>query len=155
MNGLSQLDELVLRFHRVTRRPGYRRRLLAGLTQPAGMGGLRVLRSVERRLEAGEAPSIGDVRADLEVEQSTASRAVTAMVQAGLITRCPSEEDQRRARLDLTEDGRRALARATRNRAEMLAEVTDGWSRDELALLGDLLTRLVAGYDDLEAARGR
>ncbi|GAA1505033.1 MarR family winged helix-turn-helix transcriptional regulator [Nocardioides humi] len=151
---LTRLDEQVLRLVRAVRRPGYRDRLLEGVDVGPGVEALSMLRVVERRRAAGERPSINEVAADLRVEQSTASRAVGAAIRRGLLERAACADDLRRARLDLTSAGRAALDRATANRQQILAEATTGLAPEDLGRLCDLLERLLAGYDDVEARHG-
>jgi DNA-binding MarR family transcriptional regulator len=145
-DSLADLDELVVRLSRRQRSVGYRRELLRGLPEGLGIGGLRVLRSIERRL-GGEAPTVKDVAADHGIEQSTASRAVGAVVAAGLADRSTCDDDQRKSRLSLTPAGHDVLALATRNRQAMLEAVTAEWSDDDLAQLTTRLLTLVEGLD--------
>ncbi|WP_162458309.1 MarR family winged helix-turn-helix transcriptional regulator [Pseudactinotalea terrae] len=150
---LSRLDELVVRLLRQRRSPSYRRLLLRGMPEGVGIAGLRVLRTVERIAAGGSTPTVKDVAVDHAIEQSTASRAVQAMTAAGLITKSTCGDDQRKARLDLTEAGRDALAQATANRQELLAQITSGWHDDDLARLIELMGRLTEGYSAELAAR--
>jgi DNA-binding MarR family transcriptional regulator len=151
---LAQLDELILRLVRTVRRPGYRDRILRGVERIPAADALRVLRSIEVREGRGEAPSIRDVAADLEVEQSTASRAVTALVDRGLIGRGAHADDARRVRLSLTDDGREALAKATANRIDVVAEVVEGWPDSELVAFAGLLERFVERYEGIDESTG-
>lgn len=150
---LSRLDELVVRLLRQRRSPAYRRLLLRGMPDGVGIAGLRVLRTIERISAGGSAPTVKDVALDHAIEQSTASRAVQAMTAAGLITKSTCGDDQRKARLDLTGAGRDALAQATANRQELLAQITSGWRDDDVARLIDLLAQLTEGYSAELAAR--
>ncbi|MCW4353668.1 MarR family transcriptional regulator [Hoyosella sp. YIM 151337] len=151
---LSLLDEQVLRLFRALRRPGFRSRVLDGVPEIPGVGDLRILRSVERHEAQGVSPSIGLVAAELEVEQSTASRAVNAVIARGLLTKTTCVNDQRRTRLHLTDEGVSALRKATRNRSALLAEITADWTDEECRTLSALLARLLEGYDHIEAAYG-
>lgn len=145
---LARLDELVVRLARRQRSPRYRRELLRGLPESVGIGGLRVLRSIERAVGHGMAPTVKDIAVDQGIEQSTASRAVNAVVTAGLVARSTCEDDQRKSRLDLTDAGRDVLAHATHNRREMLLAVTSSWQADDLERLIELLGLLSDGYED-------
>ncbi|WP_156223586.1 MarR family winged helix-turn-helix transcriptional regulator [Pseudactinotalea suaedae] len=143
---LSSLDELVVRLVQQRRSPAYRRELLRGLPEGVGIAGLRVLRTVERSLAAGVLPTVKDVAVDHGIEQSTASRAVHAVVAAGLATKSTCGDDLRKARLDLTGAGRDVLEHATRNRQALLQRVTADWSAADVAQLVALLERLTEGY---------
>lgn len=122
--------------------------MLQGLPQVSGIGALRVLRSIESHERQGREASIGDVALDLEIEQSTASRAVTALVELGLVTRGVASNDQRRTVLALSKEGRDAADRASTNRVGLLAENTEGWPATDLRMLGLLLERLIVAYED-------
>lgn len=146
---LHALDEALARVRTAQQRPGYRRRLTEGTGIPGGIAGLRVLRAIER-LSADSAPSISDVAARLVVEHSTASRAVDVVVREDLVRRAACEQDQRRARLTLTEHGRAVLRDSTARRVRLLEEVTEGWDDDEIRRLGGMLERLLSGLERVE-----
>lgn len=154
---LQRLDDALVQVRRLLHRPGYRRRLRASLPDDVELTTLRVLRAVERAEDAAPtsgdvaAPSIGDVAETLDVDPSTASRFIETAHADGLLDRRTCERDRRRSRLYLTPDGRDLLGRATLARREVLAEVTDGWSDEEVATLGALLERLRDGFARLEA----
>lgn len=146
---LDQLDDLLSGLRLAVQRPGYRRRLLAGLGAPGGVTGLRVLRAVQV-LSTDGSPSIKDVAARLAVEHSTASRAVDSAVREGLLRKQPCADDQRRIRLELTPDSEDLLARTGARRTELLATITRGWEQADLDRLIELLEGLQNGYDRLE-----
>lgn len=142
----NQLDELLVRVHTVRQRPGWRRRLIdAGAVST--LSTLRTLRAVEQRENAGLGASIGDVAEYMVVEHSTASRTVTAAVNAGLLTKTLAAEDQRRCVLVLTDEGRAALADVTERRREMVAETVADWPDADVENLVDLLQRLVTDFE--------
>jgi DNA-binding MarR family transcriptional regulator len=147
---LSQLDDLLMRVRVATQRPEYRRRLLDGFEIPGGISTLRLLRAVEA-LEVDAAPSIRDVASRLALEHSTVSRLVEVAVRSGFLTKQPCEQDLRRALLTLTEEGRTLLDRSSRRRCELVAQVTDGWTDDQLDQLVQQLGLLCEGFDELEA----
>lgn len=146
---LVHVDDLLNRLVRAVRRPSYRNRILAGVFRIPGAEALRVLRSVEMRAARGELPSISDVATDLEVEQSTASRAVNAVVDRSLVTREADPTDLRRTLLSLTDVGRAELDRATANRLDAVAEVTRDWSAADLRTFAELLERFVSGHEHI------
>jgi DNA-binding MarR family transcriptional regulator len=147
---LDDLDEALVGIRRVQQRPGYRQRLLEGLPREVSLGGLRLLRVVQR---ASEPPTIGTVAEVLAIDPSTASRVVDRVVEDGLLERRACDRDRRRARLRVTEDGLELLAELTRRRRELLREITQDWEGDELDRLVGLLERLQDGFDRLERAR--
>lgn len=147
---LDRLDEALMRSRRLLLRPGYRRRHRSALPTPVGLTTLRVLRVVERA--DAEPPSVGDVADALAVDPSSASRFVEQAVGDGYLERSTCERDRRRSRLRLTVAGRQLLDAAADVRRELLAEVTDGWSHDDVTALTDLLDRLASGFDRFEGA---
>ena len=149
---LHDLDDFLTRIRVAIQRPEYRRRLLSGLDVPGGITMLRLLRAVEL-LSAGNGPSIKDVATRLAVEHSTASRSVDAAVQAGLLSKDSCQDDLRRARLELTSDGRALLSETSRRRRELLDEVTGGWPPEDVDRLVQLLDALCEGFDALESSR--
>jgi DNA-binding MarR family transcriptional regulator len=142
---IRSVDEHLARLRQVQSRPDYRQRLLAGVEGVTGVGTLRVLRAIERAESRGRSPSIRDIAADLEIEHSTASRAVNETTRLGLIAREPCDDDQRRARLTLTDAGRSAANRATGNRRRIVEDALAGWTASEVDQLDHLLGRLVSG----------
>ena len=110
--------------------------------RPGGQAGnpstLRVLRAVELHQRPGGGACIGDVAEYLGVEHSTASRTVSAIVAAGLLTKTPAAEDQRRSVLMLTEAGRTTLSSVTQQHRDLVAD----WPDADIDTLVTLLTRL-------------
>ena len=143
----DELDELLTRILIARQRPDWRRRLLDGADPVTSMTWLRVLRAVEHRELAGQCASIGDVAEYLVIEHSTASRTVSAVVAAGLLTKNPATDDQRRTVLTLTDVGRKALAEITDRRREMVTDVVADWPDPDVDALVTLLQRLAT---DLE-----
>lgn len=88
-----------------------------------------------------------DVADHMAVEHSTASRTVAGLVSSGLLSKYPSEHDQRRCVLVLTDAGRKELRGITRRRQEMMAETVQEWSDGDIETLIELLDRLAV---DLE-----
>ena len=145
---IAALDEAVFGFRAATQRPGYRQRVLAGLDFEGGVASLRLLRSVERLAVDGNGPSIRQVAVDLGVEHSTASRSVDTLVRGGLLSRERRADDQRQARLSLTERGRATLSEATAHRQDILAGLVEDWDEDDVQTLARLLDRLRHGFDE-------
>lgn len=144
---LDALDEALVDVRRLLQRPGYRRRLLAGLPEHVELATVRLLRAVQR---SDGPPAIGEVAEVLMVDPSTASRIVDRAVASGHLERQACADDGRRTRLRLTADGAALLDRATARRRELLAEVTTAWPQEDLARLVDALRLLAAGFDELE-----
>jgi len=144
---LDQLDEALLGVRRVFVRPGYRRRLLQGVSLEVNLGTLRLLRAIEG---SDSAPSVGDAAEALTIDPSTASRLVDGAAEVGLVERRSCSDDRRSRRLYLTAKGQAVLQEITARRRQLLAQVTAGWDTDELERLSSILSRLRAAFDDLE-----
>lgn len=136
----------LLSLRRVYERPGYRRRLLPGLSREVDPAPLRLVGAVQR--SEGH-PTVGALADALLVGLSTVSRLVETAVE-GLLDRRPCHDDRRRARWHLTGDGEELLAEVTERRRELFAELTAGIGLDELAVLKDLLCTLRAKFEGLE-----
>ncbi|MDH6197971.1 DNA-binding MarR family transcriptional regulator [Mycobacterium frederiksbergense] len=143
----NQLDELLVRIHIVRQRPGWRRRLIDASGSVPSLSTLRVLRAVEQREQGGQGASIGEVAEYMAVEHSTASRTVTNVVAAGLLTKALAADDQRRCVLMLTDAGRSALAAVTERRQQMVAETVANWPAADVDRLVDLLQQLVTDFE--------
>ncbi len=147
---LDQLDNALVEIRRVLQRPGYRREVLGELAGTVELATVRLLRAVQR---AAQPPTIGAVAEVLVVDPSTASRLVDRAVDAGTLQRRACEQDRRRARLQLTEDGERLLDAVTERRRAVLQDATAGWDQAQLVHLLDGLERLLAGFDRVEVQR--
>ncbi len=97
---------------------------------------------------AGDGPvRLGDVAARSGMTPSNASKIVTELVDAGLITRRVPSSDRRVTLLETTAAGRRAVEDLGRVGCQMLAERLDGFTLDEVDTLGRLMERLAAVTD--------
>ena len=151
---IHAIDEHLLHLRQAQSRPDYRRRLLDGVEGVSGVGTLRVLRSIERAEARDQTPAIGQVARDLEVEQSTASRAINETTKRGLTARRPGEKDQRQVLLTLTDSGRQAALRATGNRQEMVAEALADWPEEDIEQFSRLLGAFVDVLSQMEPKEG-
>jgi DNA-binding MarR family transcriptional regulator len=85
--------------------------------------------------------TVGAVAERLSIDPSTASRLVGHAIDAGFVARRPSPRDARRAKLQLTDAGRRLKAVADRFRRAYLAELLADWTEAERAEFARMLTR--------------
>ncbi len=92
---------------------------------------------------------LSDVAEDVDLDLSTVSRQVRALVDAGLITKVPDPADGRAALLSLTEQGAAALEAVSESRRRVLAEAIAGWTDEERNALASGLLRLGAGLHQL------
>ena len=88
--------------------------------------------------------TVNEITARAFAEQSTASRAIDAMVTNGLVERHVSEQDGRRREIGLTEDGSTLLHACWPQMEEHYAVMTAGISEDDLATCKRVLLRMIA-----------
>jgi DNA-binding MarR family transcriptional regulator len=147
---LERLDVAFGRLRRIWESPVLRREFQRRIGVAVEAGAVRVLRAVQRTTASADECGVSDVAEELAVDISTASRLVDQTVGAGWLTRHTSSVDRRRSVLDVTASGAEILERATRVRAEILGELTAGWTDAEAEQLASLLERLadrLSAYD--------
>ena len=88
-------------------------------------------------------PTVDKLRRVLGLTPSGAVRLVDRLAEADLVTRGPGADGRSRA-VTLTPRGRRAAARISAARADLLAGALDGLSGDDRRALGNLLGRVMA-----------
>ncbi|BCJ53518.1 hypothetical protein Asp14428_49930 [Actinoplanes sp. NBRC 14428] len=101
---------------------------------------------------------IKDLAAHSSLDPSTVSRAVAAVVRAGLVARTADPHDGRASVLGLTPDGRRVLGGVTAWTDERLADALKEWNTEDIVVFTALLRRFSADlmsrhHQPLEAAR--
>lgn len=96
--------------------------------------------------------TIGELARRTHTDMSLVSRELRKLEAAALVTRTTDARDGRVTRVGLTPKGHGVVRRLTNVRDRHIYEVLASWSPDELAALGDLMTRFV---DDLQAVRHR
>ncbi|MFF4209428.1 MarR family winged helix-turn-helix transcriptional regulator [Streptomyces sp. NPDC001796] len=148
----EQLLRLTRRVHRIQKR--HLERCDLGIT-PAQSRLLRTL------AHFGSPPRMADLAERLEVVPRAVTTLVDGLEASGRVRRVPDPTNRRVIRIEVTDEGRRALRalRGARRSAaeEILAPLTD----EQREVLGDLLTTLIDGGDvapvaerDLTAERG-
>ncbi|MFN3856785.1 MAG: MarR family winged helix-turn-helix transcriptional regulator [Caulobacter sp.] len=85
---------------------------------------------------------IGAVCEALDAAPSAMSGLIDRMERAGLVERRPDPDDGRAQRLFLTDRGREARSRARDGLAAANARLTEGFSDDEIAVIGRWLSGL-------------
>ena len=146
----SRLHSLDLSFGRLRRlweSPILRARFSERMGQAIDPGLIRTLRAVA---ELGDECGVREAAAFLGIDASTASRTVEQAVTAGYLDRATSSSDRRRSALSVTAEGREVLDRALRIRQDLLSELTEDWSDNDVEQLAVLLERLAASVADLE-----
>ncbi|MHB1912295.1 MAG: MarR family winged helix-turn-helix transcriptional regulator [Acidimicrobiales bacterium] len=97
---------------------------------------------------AGDGPvRLRDVATRTGMTPSNASKIVTELVDAGLVTRRVPSSDRRVTLLEPTNGGRRAVEDLGRVGRQMLAERLEGFGPDEVDTLGRLMERLALATD--------
>ncbi|MDH6228547.1 DNA-binding MarR family transcriptional regulator [Streptomyces sp. MJP52] len=79
------------------------------------------------------------------LDKSTVSRQVAVLEREGLVERRQDAADQRVQVLQLTDAGRRMLARVTDRRRAAVEERLSGWTEEDLARFASYLERYNAG----------
>ena len=105
----------------------------------------RVLLSLSQRTGA-TANEIAEIWA---MEKMAVSRAVRRLERMNRITRRVKPEDRRSFALAMTEDGKRVFERVVPAANARYREITSAATRDELAVLSRVLTKLVGQARDL------
>jgi DNA-binding MarR family transcriptional regulator len=105
--------------------------------------------------ERGARHTVTDVATQLDVDQPRASRLAGHALDAALIRRLADQRDGRRSPLELTADGRRALARIHDFRRRAIAEATREWNEADRAALARLLPRFVRDFGALTSSNAQ
>lgn len=135
----AAIDVALFRLRRIWARPFRTRR--TG-DRPLQISNVMVVHALAKLSKAPGEVTVGAVAEHMDIDPSTASRFVNDAIGAGLVERLASEVDARRARLVLTEKGRRVLDAVTRYRREYLEGLIADWTEQDRAALAHLLSRL-------------
>ncbi|MCW7940627.1 hypothetical protein AAW14_00810 [Streptomyces hygroscopicus] len=91
----------------------------------------------------------------LVCEQGSPSRLVDSLVQRGLVSRVPHQQDKRAVLIELTDDGRSVAARLGEATGRLTAEMAGRLSAADIDSLAGLLHTLLEGTDVAQAIRSR
>ncbi|HEY6960993.1 MAG TPA: MarR family transcriptional regulator [Gaiellaceae bacterium] len=91
---------------------------------------------------------VNDIARRIGVSTPTASRAVDALVDHGLVTREPDPTDRRALRVDLSDEGRRTFGERMRRANDAFAPAVATLSGREQETLLALLSRLTHALDE-------
>lgn len=83
----------------------------------------------------------------LPVDASRISRIVNTLVNLGLLSRRRLRSDRRTVMLTLTEEGNELTARIHERMQEYYARLVEGISADDLRILENATSRILANYD--------
>ncbi|HEY1988086.1 MAG TPA: MarR family winged helix-turn-helix transcriptional regulator [Acidimicrobiales bacterium] len=91
---------------------------------------------------------LSDLAAAVELDLSTVSRQMGALVNGGLITKEPDPHDGRASFLSLSARGAAVLESVSEARRQALADALTDWSDDERATFATGLLRLASGLQN-------
>lgn len=143
------LDAILQRWRRRVMKRELGHRALSDLDLGLDMAQLDALMAIWAPAnEFGDATSdetmVGTVATRLGIDPSRASRVASDLIRLGLVRRAVSQADARRAVLELTEDGERAVQAVRRYKFLVLGHFLRGWTKDEIATFIPLLERFSA-----------
>lgn len=109
--------------------------------------------------EFGEEPDgdimVATVATRLGIDPSRASRLTSELIRLGLVRRSVSQEDARRAILELTDEGTRIVQAVRRYKFLILGNFLKGWTDAELSAFIPLLKRFSAWSESSEDPTGK
>ncbi|WP_326643101.1 MarR family winged helix-turn-helix transcriptional regulator [Streptosporangium sp. NBC_01755] len=134
------IDVALFRLRRIWSRP-LRARKAEESQRPVPMSNVMVVHAVHKlSLDVSEV-TVGAVAEQLDVDPSTASRLVNDAIGAGFVEREESVVDARRARLVLSERGRRVLEAVVRHRRTYLDSLMADWDEQDREAFARFLAR--------------
>lgn len=128
------------------------RRALSELGLSLDLAQLDVLMAVHApRAEFGDEAEgetmVTTIACRLDIDRSRASRIVSDLIAMGLVRRDVSQQDARRAIVELTEQGAAIVAAVRSYKFLVLGSFLKGWSREEIETFLPLLERFSAWSD--------
>jgi DNA-binding MarR family transcriptional regulator len=146
---LRAIDSFIEFIETVARSPFQRERVLDAAATKLSGAGLNALRIIAR-----SGPIAGtEVARQLGVDQSTASRQIRPLEDAGLVARTADEADRRIAWLEATDEGGAVLERIHGQRRDDVELVLGDWSAEDRADLARLLERFKQSMLDAPSRR--
>lgn len=142
-----QVDAILQRWRRRFVKRELGQRAIAELGLPVDLlqlDALSVIWSPSNEMRDADQESeimVGTVAQRLAIDPSRASRTVGSLIQLGLVRRAPSQQDARRAILELTGDGEALVAAVRHYKFLMLGAYFNGWTDEERAAFLPLLDR--------------
>ena len=83
----------------------------------------------------------------LQLDPSTVSRHINAMVDCQFVAKTTDDHDRRVQWIQITDTGRARLHARMNERITQIEKVTDGWSEVDRELFSALLSRFVTDFD--------
>ncbi|WP_323771667.1 MarR family transcriptional regulator [Antarctobacter sp.] len=100
--------------------------------------------SNEFRDTSGEETMVSTVATRLNIDPSRASRLTSQLIKRGFLRRAVSQQDARRAVLELTDAGKRAIEAVRSYKFLVLGSYLKDWTPEEIATFLPLLERFMA-----------
>ena len=137
--GLEQLDRL-----RASRN-GH-----AGLTAAAGVDLSRPAYALLRRIDEHGPATLGDLARATGIDAASTGRQVRRLEELGFVQRAPDATDGRVITVSITPPGRDARQRIAEVLEAHLRDTLGRWSEADRRALGELLTRIVDDFRDIQ-----
>jgi MarR family transcriptional repressor of emrRAB len=116
---------------------------------PTGLSEIEFRALITVFSHGGDAAYPGELCVTLSQSPANMTRVSDALVERGLITRAPSEQDRRRMQLRVTPAGEALVRQMLPNMADFTRELFRGFAADELARFLSDLKRVFAALDAL------
>jgi DNA-binding MarR family transcriptional regulator len=126
-------------------------RLYEAMGRRSGVDLRPYLFGVLSRVQDLQPVRVSDVAQELDYERSTVSRHVAELASLGCLERLADPRDGRVVMLRLTKKGERVINQVWQSWLELLAEITDGWSRRDCEAFLKLMTRFDDSFNRLVA----
>jgi DNA-binding MarR family transcriptional regulator len=116
------------------------------LMSVAGLSLDRSAAALLRQLADSEPVRASDLAARLSVEASHVTRQVQQLERSGYLARVPDPDDRRAQLIQLTPEGRAAVARIREVSCRGMQQVLADWPREDLSKLASLFRRMVDDF---------
>jgi DNA-binding MarR family transcriptional regulator len=104
------------------------------------------------KIQAGGSATVAELARWLSIDAGAMTRMLDRLEKKGLCRRVRSTEDRRVVRVELTPEGRAAIAGVPAVLAEVLNAMLAGFSHDEWTALKSYLQRMLANGESLRAS---
>ncbi len=137
-----EIERALTRITYLSTRARQHERLMALARVPLDRAAVALLRQVAD----SESLRPGELANRLGVEASHVTRTVQQLQKSGYVTRVPDPQDRRAQRIELTEAGRRAIARVRDAGSRGMQLALADWTPEELRQLATLFHRMVDDF---------
>ncbi|MFY9330776.1 MAG: MarR family winged helix-turn-helix transcriptional regulator [Candidatus Nanopelagicales bacterium] len=138
---VSRLDHTINRMRRLVRRPPAGGVPIRALGRQIDLAKIIACEAIDDLSRLNEHVTVSDVADQLLLDRSTVSRLVGECEAEGLIRRSRIAGDARRVSLELTRDGKVAIADSAEDRCRFLGYVTETFDEADLNALVALMER--------------